>query len=1107
MDEHMAGDSVSRIAAGDAARAVLTMLLALVAFVVGPPAIATASPPTLAIEQPVTGSLTNNQLPMFSGSSEDEAEAVTVKVYEGPSAEGLPVAILTTTSPLPEGKWAVADEAPLEPGVYTAVAEQEFEGVPTASEPVTFTIDTTAPAVSIDPVASPTNNPTPTLTGTLGTEPGDSATVAVTVHEGASAGGQVVSTGPATVEGSTWSYTPSLPDGVYTAQATQPDEAGNTGTSTTTTFTVDTQAPNVSIASVVSPTNDATPTLTGGDGTEAGDGTVTVTIYAGLTTENEVVSGSATTEGSAWTYTPTKLPDGTYTARAIQHDEAGNTAVSTPVTFTIDTTSPSASIDAVTSPTNDATPTLTGKAGTETGDGSVTVTVYEGPAPEGKVASTGKATSEGSAWTYTPTKLPDGTYTVRAIQHDEAGNTGASVAVTFTVDATAPQPTITAPTEGAVLNTSRVTLSGTASQSSGDLKPITLKVYAGASTAGSPVQTLEVTASAGKWTTGAGGPVLADHLYTVLAEQSDQAGNVGTDTVTFTIKTSSPTVTLDTSTFVHRASTLVTDATPNFSGSGSTAPEDSLTILLKIYKGGSTSGSPVREIESTLSGSKWQTGPVATLADGVYTAVAEQEDTNPFGQTGVSTSSTFTVDGHAPAVTLTTPANSSTTTRSSQPLAGAAGTAAGDSATITVQLYVGSSATGTPLQAVTVQATAGAWTAAAGGLEPGTYTARAEQADDVGNLGLSTPATFTVTTSSPTVTLATGTFVHRANTLYSSATPSFNGTGSTRPEDSNTIHVKVISGESSSGSPVGEIVATLSGTKWQTSPVAALTDGTYTAVAEQSTSNSSPPGVSTPVTFTVDAVAPSVTLTTPANAGTTTSSSEPLAGAAGTAAGDSATITVKLYAGSSATGSPLQTVSVQASAGAWSATAGGLEPGTYTARAEQSDDVGNIGPSAPATFSVTKPEPPPVTPPVTTPVAPPAPVVIPPVVSGPTLLQPFPVVRIAGSVTASGVKLNLLTVQAPVGTLVSISCHGHGCPTRNRDTVSATGRSKSKSGLVMITFRRFERALGAGATLQIKVYGPGQIGKYTRFTIRRGKLPLRLDTCLSTAGKSISCPS
>ncbi len=61
---------------------------------------------------------------------------------------------------------------------------------------------------------------------------------------------------------------------------------------------------------------------------------------------------------------------------------------------------------------------------------------------------------------------------------------------------------------------------------------------------------------------------------------------------------------------------------------------------------------------------------------------------------------------------------------------------------------------------------------------------------------------------------------------------------------------------------------------------------------------------------------------------------------------------------------------------------------------------------------------------------------------------------------------------------------------------------------MLISFARFERSLGVGAVLEIKVSRTGQIGKYTRFTVRRGKLPARLDTCLSPDGvKPMSCPS
>jgi hypothetical protein len=124
----------------------------------------------------------------------------------------------------------------------------------------------------------------------------------------------------------------------------------------------------------------------------------------------------------------------------------------------------------------------------------------------------------------------------------------------------------------------------------------------------------------------------------------------------------------------------------------------------------------------------------------------------------------------------------------------------------------------------------------------------------------------------------------------------------------------------------------------------------------------------------------------------------------------------------------------------------------------------------------------------------------------PKLLQPFPVVRIAGSDTALGARLTLLTVLAPPGARIAISCRGHGCPARPETRlVSAAGPA---AGAALVRFHRFERALRAGVVLQIRVTRGVEIGKYTRFAIRRGKLPVRVDSCLDPAtGKPIPCPT
>ena len=100
-------------------------------------------------------------------------------------------------------------------------------------------------------------------------------------------------------------------------------------------------------------------------------------------------------------------------------------------------------------------------------------------------------------------------------------------------------------------------------------------------------------------------------------------------------------------------------------------------------------------------------------------------------------------------------------------------------------------------------------------------------------------------------------------------------------------------------------------------------------------------------------------------------------------------------------------------------------------------------------------------------------------VVGPTasLMQPFPIVRIAGTYTASGAKLTLLKVQQlPVGARITVRCKGRGCPVK----ICETSRGVEEAGRAPVEFRAFERFLRCGVTLEILVSKPGRIGEYTR---------------------------
>ena len=105
----------------------------------------------------------------------------------------------------------------------------------------------------------------------------------------------------------------------------------------------------------------------------------------------------------------------------------------------------------------------------------------------------------------------------------------------------------------------------------------------------------------------------------------------------------------------------------------------------------------------------------------------------------------------------------------------------------------------------------------------------------------------------------------------------------------------------------------------------------------------------------------------------------------------------------------------------------------------------------------------------------------------PVRMKPFPVVRIAGIVLPDGALVTILSVRAPRGASVLARCRGRGCPAR------AVARPSVAS---VVRIHRFERRLRAGVTLELFVRKGARIGKYTRFRIRAGKPPARVDRCL-----------
>jgi hypothetical protein len=351
-------------------------------------------------------------------------------------------------------------------------------------------------------------------------------------------------------------------------------------------------------------------------------------------------------------------------------------------------------------------------------------------------------------------------------------------------------------------------------------------------------------------------------------------------------------------------------------------------------------------------------GPAGTSAGFSQSAVAVSPGASLFltvadapGETCTATGITFQIQagGTAPTPTLTNPASGSSTTLTSPGFGGAAGADFGDGSQVTLRVYSGQSASGSPVQSVTVPRSGAAWTAALSSPLPlGTYTAQAEQ-DDISSpadVGLSAPVTFVVRL--PSITLDSP-----GTKPLSTASPTLTGTADTSLGSEPFAVVQIYTGTATSGQPARTLTSALSTTgQFSASVTPALADGTYTAVAEQ-TDLSGTTGFSSPQTFSVDTQAPAVTLVSPRKGSRANELKLLFTGAAGTEPFDSRTVTVTLYRGHKALGKPYGTAQVNVAGSTWSVTwPKALAPAVYTAVASQTDAVGHLGTSVAHTFTV-----------------------------------------------------------------------------------------------------------------------------------------------------------
>ena len=299
-----------------------------------------------------------------------------------------------------------------------SVTQTDSSGNVSPAGSATWTVDNVAPGAPTVTRTAPTGNPTPSTVQTL-------------TYSGAEAGGSfeckldAEPVGPCTGSPTTRM---GLTDGTHSYSVRQIDAAGNTGSTTTVTWVVDTAAPSQPTVTRTSPT--ANPTSSPSQ-------TITYSGEPGGSFQCKLDAAAyAACPGSPVTLN--NLSDGSHSYSVQQTDSIGNVGAPTTVTWTVDATAPSAPTVTRTSPT--ATPT-----------NSTTQQISYGDLEAGATAQCKLDNGAATPCALSPitlSGLTSGAHTYSVTQTDAAGNTSSAGAVSWVVDLTPPPtPIVSGPPE------------------------------------------------------------------------------------------------------------------------------------------------------------------------------------------------------------------------------------------------------------------------------------------------------------------------------------------------------------------------------------------------------------------------------------------------------------------------------------------------------------------------------------------------------------------------------------------------------------------------------------------------------------------------------------
>jgi Bacterial Ig domain len=353
-----------------------------------------------------------------------------VRIQRSPAGAGSWTDVCTDTQAPYSCSWATTS---VSSGLYDlrSIALDANGYTRTSATVASRRVDNTAPTASL-------TNPGTTLSGTRtisasGTDTGGSGVAGVLIEYRTSSSGSwtAICTDSTAPYSCAWNTT-AVADGLYDLRSTTTDNAGNSRTSTVlTSRRVDNTAPTVSLSDDGALRRGTT--VFAATASDGGSGVATVEFEyraAGSGTWAAICSDSS----SPYTCSADTrgVADGLYEIRAIATDGGSNATTSETITVRIDNTSPIAAMTDPGTPLS-GTVSLDGTASDAVGLASMRFEYKLSSGSTWTTACTGSAPPSPFSCSFDTTTVADGTYDLRAVATDTAGNSGASTPITSRV--------------------------------------------------------------------------------------------------------------------------------------------------------------------------------------------------------------------------------------------------------------------------------------------------------------------------------------------------------------------------------------------------------------------------------------------------------------------------------------------------------------------------------------------------------------------------------------------------------------------------------------------------------------------------------------------------